>query len=194
MTTRTRPRLTALARAWLDIGSQSFGGGPSTLFLIKRICVERHHWITLRELNESWGLAQLSPGIHLTALAGMLGRLIAGTPGVIVCVVAMMLPAALITVALTAGYEVIAHAPLVERAFSGVVPVTAGLSIGYAWPMLRTSLQRGPRAIAELALAVAALAAVILGASIIVLILVSGLIGGLLFGGREAVPDAVTRD
>jgi chromate transport protein ChrA len=65
------PSSRTLARAWFDIGTQSVGGGTSTLFMMRRILVERSGWITLREFTEAWALSQLSPGIHLVALAGL---------------------------------------------------------------------------------------------------------------------------
>src|SRR6266511_3646348 len=94
-----------LAKAWIAVGTQSVGGGASTLFLIRRLVVERHAWVTPREFTEAWALSQLSPGIHLVALAGILGHRIAGTRGVLVAVAAMMAPAGAITAALTAAYS-----------------------------------------------------------------------------------------
>src|SRR5690242_20179537 len=117
------PSSRALARAWFDIGTQSVGGGTSTLFMIRRVVVERMGWISLREFTESWALSQLSPGIHLVALAGLLGRQIAGVRGIAVAVTAMMLPAALITAVVTAFFGEIAQHPLTIAALAGIGPV-----------------------------------------------------------------------
>jgi len=89
-----------LARAWIAVGTQSVGGGTSTLFLIRRLVVERHRWVTARPFTEDWALSQLSPGIHLVALAGLLGDRIAGWRGVVISVAGMMVPAAIVTAAL----------------------------------------------------------------------------------------------
>jgi chromate transport protein ChrA len=59
---KSPPSPRALARAWFDIGTQSVGGGTSTLFMIRWVLVKRHGWITLREFTEAWALSQLSPG------------------------------------------------------------------------------------------------------------------------------------
>src|SRR5687768_17619778 len=64
--------------------------------------VERTGWLTRREFMESYSLSQLSPGIHLVALAGLIGHRLAGASGVGVSVAGMMVPAAIITVALSA--------------------------------------------------------------------------------------------
>ena len=59
--------------------------------------------MSAREFGEAWALSQLSPGIHLVALAGLIGRRAAGWRGILAAVAEMMIPAAAITVALTAG-------------------------------------------------------------------------------------------
>src|SRR5512133_195417 len=97
-----------LAKAWIAVGTQSVGGGPSTLFLIRRFILERHAWVTTREFTEAWALSQLSPGIHLVALAGVLGHRIAGWRGIAVSVAGMMVPAGAVTAVMTAAYGLFA--------------------------------------------------------------------------------------
>src|SRR6266545_7242994 len=111
-----------LAKISIAIGTQSVGGGPSTLFLIRRFLVEERQWISAREFTEAWALCQLSPGIHLVALAGLLGQRIAGWRGVLVAVSGMMVPAAIITAAMTAAYGVIEDQPLARAALAGMAP------------------------------------------------------------------------
>src|SRR5207244_375204 len=111
-----------LAKIWFAVGTQSIGGGTSTLFLIRRFFVEERRWITMREYTESWALCQLSPGIHIVALAGLLGRRVGGTSGAAVSVAAMMLPACAITTLMTAGYGLIQEQPLAVAALAGVAP------------------------------------------------------------------------
>ncbi len=56
-----------LAKSFIAVGTQSVGGGTSTLFLLRRFLVEREARISEREFTEAWALCQLSPGIHLVA-------------------------------------------------------------------------------------------------------------------------------
>jgi len=180
---KATPSSRALARAWFDIGTQSFGGGSSTLFLIRRIVVERMGWVSLREFTESWALSQLSPGIHLVALAGLLGRRIAGVRGVLVSVAGMMVPAALITAILTAFFGRIAEVPLTIAAVAGIGPVAGGMTIGLALTMARPVLQRGRFAVVDVAVIVAAFAILLAGAAqTIVVIVVAGIFGAVLLG------------
>lgn len=180
------PSSRALARAWFDIGTQSVGGGTSTLFMIRRVVVERMGWITLREFTESWALSQLSPGIHLVALAGLLGRQIAGLRGIAVAVTAMMLPAALITAIVTAFFGEIAQHPLTVAALAGIGPVAGGMTIGLALTMARPVLQRGRYAILDVAVIGTAFGALLSGvAQTIVVIVVAGAFGAALLGRQR---------
>lgn len=177
------PSSRALARAWFDIGTQSVGGGTSTLFMIRRLLVDRMHWITPRDFTEAWALCQLSPGIHLVALAGLLGRQIAGVRGVIVSVAGMMLPAALITAVVTAFFGQIAQHPLTIAALAGIGPVAGGMTIGLALTMARPVLQRGHYAVLDVAVIAIAFAVLLAGAAqTIVVILVAGVLGAFLLG------------
>jgi chromate transporter len=177
------PSSRALARAWFDIGTQSVGGGSSTLFLIRRVLVERMGWVSLREFTESWALSQLSPGIHLVALAGLLGRQIAGIRGAVVSVAGMMVPAALITAIITAFFGRIAQEPLTIAALAGIGPVAGGMTIGLALTMARPVLQRGRYAILDVAVIVASFAILIAGAAQTVVVIVAfGALGAVLLG------------
>src|SRR5438093_3371780 len=135
--------LARLTRSWIAVGTQSVGGGTSTLLLIRRLAVEPERWLSGREFGEAWALSQLSPGIHLVALAGLIGRRAAGWRGVIAAVAGMMIPAAAITVALTAAYEMIAASALARAALAGVAPVTGGMTIATAALLVRTSARHG---------------------------------------------------
>jgi len=175
-----------LARAWFDISTQSFGGGTSTLFMIRRVLVDRLHWITPREFTESWALCQLSPGIHLVALAGLLGRRIAGGRGVLVSVAGLMVPAAIITAILTAGFAQIARHPLTLAALAGIAPVSGGMAIGLALTTAGAVMQRGRLVIVDVA--VIGCAFIFLAASsqlTIAVILAAGLFGALFLGRKR---------
>ncbi|HEX9268256.1 MAG TPA: chromate transporter [Candidatus Limnocylindria bacterium] len=179
------PSARALGRAWLDVGTQSFGGGSSTLFMIRRVLVEGRGWISLREFTEAWALSQLSPGIHQVALAGLLGRRIAGPRGIVVSVAGMMLPAAIITTLLTALFGRIADQPLAIAALAGVGPVAAGMTIGLAVVLARPLLQRGPPIVLDVALIVASFALLQSGGASTVPVIGGGALVGALLLGRQ---------
>jgi chromate transporter len=176
--------LARLTRSWVTVGTQSVGGGTSTLLLIRRLAVDRERWMSPREFGEAWALSQLSPGIHLVALAGLIGRRVAGWRGVAAAVAGMMIPAAAITVVLTAAYGLIAASPLALAALAGLAPVTGGMTIATAALLARTSARTGRAHLAtDIAVCLAALAAsVFLGVPTLGVIGAAAAIGALALG------------
>ena len=179
------PSMRELARAWFDISTQSFGGGTSTLFMIRRVLVDRLHWITLREFTEAWALCQLSPGVHLVALAGLLGQRIAGVRGVLVSVAGLMVPAAIITAVLTAGFGQIAQHPLTIAALAGIAPVSGGMAIGLALATAGSVMQRGRLVIIDVAVVVAAFTVLLANAQLTIAVILVAALFGALFLGRK---------
>jgi len=174
-----------LAKIFIAVGTQSVGGGASTLFLLRRFLVERERRISDRDFTEAWALCQLSPGIHLVALAGLLGRRIAGWRGVIVAVSGMMVPAGVITAAMTAAYGVIADDPLAHAALAGMAPATGGMTVGLAVVLARAAGLHGLRAVVDVAVVVAAFAILLLTTTSSVAVIVGAAVFGALFLGHE---------
>jgi chromate transporter len=170
----------ALWKAWVAVGTQSVGGGSSTLFVIRRLFVDRHRWLSGREFTEDWALSQLSPGIHLVALAGLIGRRIAGWRGVAVSVAGMMIPAAAITTAMTVGYDAIADQPLARAALAGMGPATGGMTLALGIIMAREARQHGRAIVIDVFVVLAAFAVLSLTrTSSILVIAVAALFGAL---------------
>lgn len=136
-TSLQRPSLWVLFRAWLGIGAQSFGGGSSTLFLIRRVIVERHGWFSDDEVIKAWAICQIPPGINLLALTTLLGWRLAGVLGIIVSLAGLLLPSVSITIALTALYRSAQQLSTVQAALRGIVPATIGLGILMSWQLAR---------------------------------------------------------
>ena len=138
------PTRRQLGRVWLGIGLQSFGGGASTFALIERAVVREQGWLTAAEYVHDVALAQLSPGINLLGLTILIGRRLGGGPGVLVCLLGLLLPSVTLTVLMTAGYARLQHFPVVQAAIRGVIPATVGLGLLTAVGLAR-GLLRGPR-------------------------------------------------
>lgn len=170
-----------LAKAWLVIGSQSVGGGPSSLYLMRRELVERRGWLSHREFLEDWALSKVSLGINQIALAAFEGIRIAGARGVVVALVAFLLPSGLITAAMTAGYEVVRSEPWVKAALGGVGPVVAGMTFGTALAFARGAMRRGRAAWFDRAYWVAVTAIGLLAVAPQVAVLGAGIALGVLF-------------
>jgi chromate transporter len=174
-----------LAKIFIAVGTQSVGGGTSTLFLLRRFLVERTRLLSEREFTEAWALCQLSPGIHLVALAGLLGQRIAGWHGVIVAVSGMMVPAAIITAALTAAYGVVAADPLARAALDGMAPATGGMTLGLALVLLRGAMRHGHRAAIDITVVVVAFAVLTATTISSIMVIAGAAAFGTVFLGHE---------
>ncbi len=121
----------------------------------------------------------------MIALTALVGTRLAGTRGLVVSVLAMLLPAGVITAAMTAGYGETRDHPLVVAAFAGAGPVSAGMAGGVAITFARQAVRRGWRGAADwtyMGLAVAA--GLFTGVHTLALIAIGLAVGGLFLRGE----------
>ncbi len=131
------PTARKLLLIWAGIGAQSFGGGPTTLLFIQREMVERRGWLSEAEFVRFWALCPLVPGINLIGFAILIGRRLAGWRGIAATLAGMLLPSAIITTVLTAGFSSLQGWPPFQSALRGLIPATAGLMFVLALQMGR---------------------------------------------------------
>jgi chromate transporter len=170
-----------LMKAWLTIGTQSVGGGPSTLYLMRRELVERRGWLSHREFLEDWALSKLSLGINQIALTGLEGLRVAGLRGLVVALAALLLPAGAITALVTAGYDVVRGEPAVKAALAGAGPVIAGMTIALAYTFAQGSVRRTWRGWVDRAYWAAVTAVALLGLAPPIVVIAAGVVVGLAF-------------
>ena len=141
------PSLGTLFRLWLILGAQSFGGGAATLALIRQAVVDRHGWISEAEFSRDWALCRITPGINLLGLTILLGRRLAGIPGIALCLAGLLLPSVAITLLMTACYAQFRHLPAMQSALKGIIPGTVGVGLLTAYqlgkPLLTEARQEG---------------------------------------------------
>lgn len=109
--------------------------------------VDRRGWMTADEFTREWALCQVAPGINLLAITILIGRRLAGGPGIVVALVGLLLPSVTITILMTAFYARVRHAPGVQAALQGIIPATVGLGLVTSWdmalPLVQASGQEG---------------------------------------------------
>jgi len=130
---------------WTVIGIQSFGGGSATLYLIRRVIVEQHEWVTDQEFTRYWGICQIAPGINILGLVILIGFHVSGAVGAALALAGLLLPSAAITAALTSIYASIQDLPLVRSALAGIIPAAVGMGLLLAYSLLRPSLSSARR-------------------------------------------------
>jgi chromate transporter len=143
--------------------------------------VERYGWLTQRQFLEDYAISKISLGINLIAFAGLIGWRIARFRGAVVSVLGLLVPAGLITIAITAGYVVIREEPLARAAISGAGPAAAGMTVGVGIAFARQGARRGWRAAIDYSFALAALSASVLFEARAITVLLIGMIVGALF-------------
>ena len=133
--------LLRLFYTWFLLGTQSFGGGTATLFMIRRAAVDQHRWLSPEEFTRDWAISQASPGINLLCITILLGRRVRGLAGSLVALFGLLLPSVTITVLMTALYADLRNLPITQAALHGVVPATVGLGLMLSVNMVRPLLE-----------------------------------------------------
>jgi len=175
---------------WGNIGLQSFGGGASTLLLIRQAFIEKHDWVQEEEFARFWSLCLMTPGINLIGLTILIGRKLGGTRGVVASLAGLLLPSALITCLLTAGFLAVEHQPLIQAMLKGVIPATAGImllvGLKFAQPLLQVAWREGKLKITfSLVLIIVTVVAIIALKITVALVLVcAALVGAGIFSTR----------
>jgi chromate transporter len=175
--------------AWLTIGTQSFGGGSATLYLMRRVLIDQRRWMTEQEFVEDWALSRVSPGVSAIALTALLGRRVGGRRGVVLAIGGMLVPAAGITAILTALFGLVADQPVVAAALAGMGPATIGMMLGMTIFMARSVVRRDRRATADLGLAGAALVIGFVAPTNPVVVLLGGAAVGSFLLGQRSEPE-----
>lgn len=175
------PRASAwqIFTTWLLVGLQSFGGGSSTFALINRACIQRG-WLVEEEFVRTWALSQVSPGINLIKLTILIGFRLAGWPGLFAGVFGLLLPSAVMTILITAGFAAIRTNPIVQATLRGILPATIGLGLSMALqmalPLFTQSRKEGGPSLAFSGFILAAAAALMMaGVSPILVLLLAGI-------------------
>ena len=165
-------------RLWTVIGLQSVGGGAATLSLMFRIFVDRRRTLDAAEFGRDWGLAQLSPGMHVLSMAVLLGRRLAGWRGVALATVGLMIPSAILTMLLTGAYRWASRdLGWLDGPLWGLLPAVVGLAMAVTirqlGPLLReaTAESRTSLVTAVLVL-VGSVVAYLLGLPVVAILLV----------------------
>jgi chromate transporter len=133
-----------LARAFAWIGLTSIGGGRYA-FLHDALVVRRS-WVRNDEFAQDLALCQLLPGPNFSNLAVALGTRLSGWRGALCGGVALVLPGAIILLALGALYFRVGLAPGLSHAMRGTGAAVVGL-VFVATASIASAALRGWRAI-----------------------------------------------
>jgi chromate transporter len=120
-----RVRLSRLARVFAWTGLTSIGGGRYAFFY--DALVARRRWLSNEEFVQDLPLAQILPGPTFSNIAVALGFRLGGWRGALWGVAALVLPGALILLALSAAYFRGGLSPTLGGAMPGMSAAVVGL-------------------------------------------------------------------
>ena len=168
----------SLAQLFADIfkAGCAFGGGLGVLCLLQEQLVTLRRILPDKELLTLWSIGRIMPSGTMTAVAVAVGHRLAGFPGTVVALVAMILPGFLCVVILTIAYGWLAHGSVLEYINATLLPAAVGIivvsAVRLGRPIFRLSL--------DLLLAAASCAVALLpDVSPAVVILAGGIVGAL---------------
>ena len=137
-----RHRLWTLFTSMLYISAFTFGGGFVIVSLMQKKFVEELHWLEEDEMLDMTALAQAAPGAIAVNGAILVGRKLAGVPGIAVAVLGTILPPMVILSLISLAYEAFATNLWVARALKG-------MQAGVAAVIVDVSLNLGTRVVKE---------------------------------------------
>ncbi len=102
--------LAVIVRQWTRLGCTGFGGPPTHIALLRRMCVEERHWIDAKEFEDAIATTNLLPGSASTQLAIFCAWRLRGRIGAALGGVCFILPG-LILILVLASVFLASHPP-----------------------------------------------------------------------------------
>ena len=180
---------------FLKIGAVSFGGGYAMIPLIMDDCISQG-WLSEDEILNFIAVAESTPGPIAVNMATFVGSSQAGFLGSMLATLGVVLPSFIIILLISAFFKHLLKYPAVKAVLAGIRPTIVSLILGTATTMLLSLFFGIDSIIAAPALEYRAIIvfAIIFAASFgykkwkkkaispILLILISGILGVILYG------------
>jgi chromate transporter len=191
-TPRPQAPLSTVAAQWTRLGCIGFGGPPTHISLLRRLCVHRYRWLTGEEFEHGIAAANLLPGPASTQLAIYCAWRVRGALGALVGGLCFILPGLMAILALSA-LLFDGHPPLAVRgAAAGAGAAVAAVALRAAsdlavpgWSRVRAHPHRSFRWICWLC--AGGVAAALIGPLLVLVLIGCGLIEATIRGRGAAV-------
>jgi chromate transporter len=160
--------------SFLKIGFTGFGGGLAVLTQIRQLVIHERRWLTEHDFIEALALGQSLPGTSAGNAVTYIGLRLRGWRGASVALAGFILPSMLMMIALALLYDRFRALPNTQQLFHGFNAAVVALIAVTAWRMGKhTSSKPWQRILIVLSFA----AVIFLEATVLEVILISGLIG-----------------
>lgn len=186
----TRVPLRTIAREWTRLGCIGFGGPPTHIALLRRMCVDDRRWIEAREFEDGIAATNLLPGPASTQLAIFCAWRLRGVVGGVLGGVCFIVPGLVLILALSAVFLASRPPDWVIGAAAGAGAAVPAVALHAASRLVPASWKRsGPQKAQRVRWSLYALvggtAAATIGPYLVVVLLACGLIE---IAVRQATP------
>jgi len=113
-----------------------FGGGPASIPFVRREVVERFGWLTEEEFGEVVAVGNALPGPINTKMVGYIGYKLAGIPGLLVAMVAAVIPPSVLMVVLLVTLAHFGDEPWAMGMSRAMIPVVGVMLSVMAWQFI----------------------------------------------------------
>jgi chromate transporter len=121
--------------SFLKIGAFTFGGGYAMIPLIQKETVEKHGWISDKDILEIVAIAESTPGPIAINAATFVGYRVCGFWGAFFATFGVVLPAFLIIVAISYVLKAFEQLKAVKYAFFGIRAGVLALILKALWSL-----------------------------------------------------------
>lgn len=173
--------------ATFSLSAFTFGGGYVIITLMKKKFVNEYHWIEEDEMLDLVAIAQSAPGAIAVNGAIVAGYKLAKMTGVVICVIAAVLPPFLIISMISLFYDLFRQNQIVAWMLSGMQSGVAAVIVSVVYEMIGSLMQKEKRTESTLILIVAFAVNAWLKINVIYIILACigiGLVKYKIFGGE----------
>ncbi len=169
--------------SFFRLGLTAFGG-PAMVAYIKRMAVDREHWIDEETFRDGVSFCQMIPGATAMQTSAYVGLKIRGWAGALAAFTGFGMPAFVIMVILAAFYSQTATLPASIAIFHGLRVITVAIIANAAISYGRSSLKKWLHGI------IAMIAAILFffGVTPVIVIFFSGLLGLVFVRGEAYFP------
>jgi len=140
--TDARVSLWTIAREWTRLGCIGFGGPPTHIALLRRMCVEQRGWIEAKEFEDGIAATNLLPGPASTQLAIFCAWRLRGTAGAVIGGVCFIVPGFVLILCLAAVFLARHPAAWILGAAAGAGAAVPAVAIKAASGFVPASLER----------------------------------------------------
>jgi chromate transporter len=173
--------LRTIAREWTRLGCIGFGGPPTHIALLRRLCVEERAWLDAEVFEDGIAATNLLPGPASTQLAIFCAWKLRGRVGAALGGICFILPGLALILGLAAVFLASRPPTWVLGAAAGAGAAVPAVAVSAAWALApaswrRVGRTRAPRARWVAYVAAGALAAATVGEYLVVVLLACGLL------------------